>query len=125
MGRNANNLDISDYLEKEINRETRRTGIRLLQGLVLNSAVDTGILRGGWLVSVESPSYAQIQNSDKSGGGTISSGINIIGTAQLTKFPTIYIQNRQPYSYRIMELGWSDQTPPKTLSKEIRKATNG
>jgi hypothetical protein len=125
MGRNANNLDISDYLEREINKETRITGIKLLQGLVLNTPVDTGILRGGWLTSIEKPNYAQVQNDDKSGGGTISSGINIIGTAQMTSYPTIYVQNRQPYAYRLMELGWSDQAPPKELTKQIKRAANG
>ncbi|MDB4352474.1 hypothetical protein OAA60_03475 [Porticoccaceae bacterium] len=125
MGRNANKLDISDYLEREINKETRITSIKLLQGLVLNTAVDQGTLRGGWKVSVESPNYAPILNPDKSGQSTISGGINVIGTAQVTSYPTIYVQNRYPYAYRIMETGYSDQTPPKELSKQIRKAVNG
>lgn len=124
-GRNARNLDISDYLQREINRVTRETSIRLLQGLVLNTAVDTGILRGAWEVSVEQPNFSLPLNPDNSGGGTISGGINIIGTAQATSYPTIYIQNRYPYAYRIMETGYSDQTPPRELSKQIASATNG
>lgn len=123
-GRNERNLDISSYLQKEINKETRIVSIKLLQGLVLNTAVDKGQLRGGWNVSVEQPNYGQYLNLDKSGAGTISGGVNIIGTAQATSYPTIYIQNRYPYAYRIMETGWSDQTPPKELSKQIRKAVN-
>ena len=125
MGRNADALDIDDYLEREINKETRIVAIKLLQGLVLNTAVDFGTLRGGWQVSVEKPNYAQQQNLDKAGSSTVSTGINIIGTAKVTNYPTIFIQNRYPYSYRIMETGYSDQTPPKTLSKEIRQAVNG
>ena len=125
MGRNSKALDIGDYLEREINRETRITSIKLLQGLVLQTAVDKGQLRGSWVVSVESPNFAQPQNLDKSGGSTIATGVNIIATAQVTRYPTIYVQNRMPYSYRVIELGYSEQTPPKTLSKEIRKATNG
>lgn len=124
-GRNEKNLDISAYLQKEINRETRIVAIKLLQGLVLNTAVDTGILRGAWQVSVENPNFSLPINLDKAGAGTISGGINIIGTAQATSYPTIYIQNRYPYAYRIMETGYSDQTPPKELSKQIRKAVNG
>jgi len=125
MGKNSKALDIGDYLQKEINRETRIVSIKLLQGLVLNTAVDKGQLRGGWQVSVEKPNFATEFNSDKSGGGTISSGINIIGTAQATNYPTIFIQNRYPYAYRIMETGYSTQTPPSELSKQIRRATNG
>ena len=124
-GRNERNLDISSYLQKEINKETRIVSIKLLQGLVLNTAVDKGQLRGGWQVSVEQPNYGQYLNLDKSGAGAISAGINIIGTAQVTSYPTIYIQNRYPYAYRIMETGYSDQTPPKELSIQIRKAVNG
>ena len=123
-GINERNLDISSYLEKEVNKETRIVAIKLLQGVVLNTAVDKGQLRGGWQVSVEQPNYGQYLNLDKSGSGTISGGINVIGTAQATSYPTIYLQNRYPYSYRIMETGYSDQTPPKTLSIQIAKATN-
>lgn len=124
-GINERNLDISSYLEKEINKETRITAIKLLQGLVLNTAVDTGILRGGWIVSVEQPNFGLTLNPDKVGNGTISGGINIVGTAQATSYPTIYLQNRYPYAYRIMELGHSiKQTPPKELSKQIRQAVN-
>ena len=123
-GINERNLDISDYLQAEVNKETRITAIKLLQGLVLNTAVDKGQLRGGWQVSVEQPNYGQYLNLDKSGSGTISGGVNIIGTAQATSYPTIYIQNRYPYSYRILELGYSTQTPPKELTKQIARATN-
>jgi hypothetical protein len=122
--RNAKSLDISDWLKDEINKETRITAIKLLQGVVLNTAVDTGILRGSWLVSVESPNYSIPGGDDKSGAGTISKGVNIIGTAQATDYPTIYIQSRYPYAYRIMELGYSTQTPPKELTKQIKRATN-
>jgi len=127
MGKNSKALDISDYLEKEINKETRRTAIKLYQGLVFNTAVDKGQLKGGWLVSVEAPNYTMSTTTDKTakGTGNVTAGINVIGTANATAYPTIYIQNRYPYAYRIMELGYSDLTPPKELSKQIRQATNG
>ena len=96
-----------------------------MQGLVLNTAWDTGILRGAWEVSVEQPSFSLPINPDIAGDGTISGGINIIGTAQVTSYPTIFIQNRYPYAYRIMETGYSDKTPPRELSKQISRATNG
>lgn len=124
MSRNERALDIGGWLQSEVNKETRIAAIRLLQGVVQNTAVDTGILRGSWQVSVERPSYALQMNDDKSGGGTISTGINIIGTAQATDYPTIYLQSRYPYAYRIMELGWSAQTPPKELSKQIKRITD-
>lgn len=123
-GRNERALDIGDWIQSEVNKETRIASIKLLQGVVLNTAVDTGILRGSWLVSVEQPNYALPQNLDKSGGGTIATGINIIGTAQATRYPTIYLQSRYPYAYRIMETGYSTQTPPKELSKQIKRITD-
>ena len=55
--RNAKSLDISDWLKDEINKETRITAIKLLQGLVLNTAVRDGILKGSWLPSVEAPDF--------------------------------------------------------------------
>lgn len=125
MSKNANNLDISQFLEDEINKETRKTAIKLVTGLVLATAVDKGVLKGGWLASVEAPNYAEPKTEDKTGQSTISKSVNIIGTAQVTKYPTIYIQNRYPYSYRIMETGYSDQTPPRELTRQIMRATNG
>ncbi len=122
--RNAKSLDISDWLKDEINKETRITAIKLLQGLVLNTAVRDGTLKGSWLPSVEAPNFTIPNTPDKSGAGTISRGVNIIGTAQATDYPTIYIQSRYPYAYRIMELGYSTQTPPKELTKQIKRATN-
>lgn len=122
--KNAKSLDISDWLKDEINKETRITAIKLLQGLVLNTAVRDGILKGSWLPSVEAPNFTITNTPDKSGAGTISRGVNIIGTAQATDYPTIYIQSRYPYAYRIMELGYSTQTPPKELTKQIKRATN-
>ncbi len=125
-GKNERNLDISDYLEEEVNKETRRAAIILYTGLVYNTAVDKGPLKGGWNVSVESPNFGTTSRIDQSekGTGDVSLGLNIIGTAQATSYPTIFIQNRYPYAYRIMETGYSDQTPPKELSKQIRRATN-
>lgn len=122
--RNAKSLDISDWLKDEINKETRISAIKLLQGLVLNTAVRDGVLKGSWLPSVEAPNFTITNTPDKSGAGTISRGVNIIGTAQATDYPTIYIQSRYPYAYRIMELGYSTQTPPKELTKQIKRATN-
>lgn len=125
MGKNANNLDISQFLEDEINKETRKTAIKLVTGLVLATAVDNAFLKGGWLPSVESPNFVAPETPDKTGQSTISRAVNIIGTAQVTSYPTIYIQNRYPYAYRIMETGYSDQTPPRELTRQIMGATNG
>ena len=125
MGKNANNLDISQYLESEINKEARRTSIKLVTGLVLATAVDKGILKGGWLASVEAPNFNKPDIDDQSGQGTISTATNIIGTAAATSYPTIYIQNRYPYAYTIMETGYSDQTPPRELTRQIKRAVNG
>lgn len=123
-GRNERALDIGDWVQSEVNKETRIASIKLHQGLVLNTAVKEGILRGSWLVSVEQPNYTIPNTPDKSGGATIALGINIIGTAQATRYPTIYLQSRYPYAYRIMETGYSTQTPPKELSKQIKRITD-
>lgn len=123
-GRNESEMDFSDYLEGEANKEVRKMAIRLDQRLVLSSAVKDGFLRASFIASVGRPSDFKPNSEDKSGSSTIAAAISVIGSAAKIKYPTIYLQNNQPYAYRIMELGYSLKTPPKTLSREIKRVVN-
>tara|TARA_B100000768_G_scaffold178799_1_gene195237 strand:+ start:2126 stop:2506 length:381 start_codon:yes stop_codon:yes gene_type:complete len=123
-GRNERAADISDFLEEVVSDESVRVGIYIFNQLVTASAVRDGILRASFLPTISNPTNATVDTPDKSGQPTISKGVSIISSAKNIKYPTIYIQNNQPYAYRIMETGYSEQTPPKTLSLTIQAAVN-
>lgn len=123
-GKNERAADCSDWLEEQVNKSTRETALYIENELVRKSAVDKGILIANFIPSVGRPSNAKIETPDKSGAATINAAFSVIGTAKSIKYPTIYIQNNQPYAYRIMETGHSKVTPPKTLSLTIQAAVN-
>lgn len=123
-GINERNSDISDFLEEVVSDESVKTGINMLNALVTSSAVDSGILRASFIPSISNPTNEVASAEDKTGAATLSKGIGIISLAKNIKYPTIYIQNNQPYAYRIMETGYSEQTPPKKLSLIIQAAVN-
>jgi hypothetical protein len=123
-GRNERAADCSDWLEDQVNKTTRETALYIENELVRKAAVDKGTLRASFIASVGRSSNAVINTTDTSGAATLNAAIGVIGTAKSIKYPTIYIQNNQPYAYRIMETGHSKVTPPKTLSLTIQSAVN-
>lgn len=123
-GKNERAADISDFLEEVVSDESVRVGIYIFNSLVTSSAVRDGILRASFLPTISSPTNATVSKPDKSGQATINKGVSVISSAKNIKYPTIYIQNNQPYAYRIMETGYSEQTPPKTLSLILQAAEN-
>jgi len=123
-GRNERAADCSDWLEEQVNKTTRETAIYIENELVRKAAVKDGILMANFIASVGRSSNAAINTPDISGAATLNTAISVIGAAKSIKYPTIYIQNNQPYAYRIMETGYSQQTPPKTLSLTIQAAVN-
>ena len=123
-GRNERAADCDDWLEEQVNKTTRETALYIENELVRKAAVDKGILVANFIASVGSPSNAVISTPDKVGASTINTAVSVVGTAKSIKYPTIYLQNNQLYSYRIMETGYSENTPPKTLSLTIQAAVN-
>lgn len=124
MGRNEREADVTDFLDGEVNKAIRETAIYVENELVRQAAVDKGILRANFIASVGSPTSAEVIKPDESGNSTLNTAVSVIGSAKSVKYPTIYVQNNLPYAYRIMELGYSGQTPPKTLSLTIQAAVN-
>jgi hypothetical protein len=123
-GRNERAADISDFLEEEVNKQIRETALFVESELVRSAAVDTGLLRANFVATVGSPASGDVNIEDDNGLSTINTALSVIEAAKSVKYPTIYVQNNLPYSYRIMELGYSQQTPPKQLSLTIQKAVN-
>lgn len=123
-GRNERAADIGDWIDEQVTDEVIATGFVIQRDLILSSAVDDGFLRASFNVSIGSPSSFKSDTADKNGGSTISRNVKALNSAKNIKYPTIYVENNLPYSYRIMELGYSQQTPPKKMSLTIQAAVN-
>ncbi len=116
-------MEIDAFMDKDVEAELvkmqRILSIAGLYGVVLKTPVDTGRLRGAWLVSIDNPvTYAP---EGALGGGAaatlaISSGLGTIAGA--AAFSNIIIQNNVDYSEDI-EDGGSTQAPAGMLAVTV------
>lgn len=90
----------------------KKIAFEVLRGVILKTPVDTGLLRGNWLVSIGSPSDSTIEPKGWDGtemwGGdiaaltetTINNGLKILARVDAAK-QIIYIQNNLAYAEAI------------------------
>lgn len=96
----------AERTKKSLDDTCRGVAIKWFSSTVLSTPVDTGRLRGNWLVSQGSPITAELARFDKSGSivqGEIVQSVGGVGTVN-------YLANNLPYAERI-EFGWSNQAP--------------
>lgn len=101
--------DFIKVIESDLVKQQKEIVADVIQGVVLQSPVDTGAFRANHQVSVGSVDQsANESEKDKSGTGTIAKGLqNLVA---LRPFQTVYISNSLPYALRL-ENGWSNQAP--------------
>lgn len=101
--------DFIKVIESDLVKQQKEIVADVIQGVVLQSPVDTGAFRANHRVSVGSVDQsANESEKDKSGTGTIANGLQNLVT--LRPFQTVYISNSLPYALRL-ENGWSNQAP--------------
>lgn len=122
MARFERELSVEDYLEDELNRETRAVGLNVLIQVVPPTPVDTGRAKGNWQVEIDSRNFAETDTLDKSKGGgpTIARGSEVVGTGRLKKYFKIFIFNNLPYIGRL-NAGSSEQTPAMWVESGIAR----
>ena len=113
-------LSIASDLTSFVSQEIRKLGIRIDQGVVLGTPVDTGAARGSWLVGIGTAPKGKGDN-DQAGFKAIQQGISTIGTYPTTELPLLWIVNNQPYIGRLND-GWSLKAPSKYIDAVIQKA---
>jgi len=97
----------------KVTREQARTifqkiALDLDSRVVLSTPVDTGRARGNWFPSINSPSWAMSNISDKSGGVALARLNQVVAGAQLGD--VIWQTNNLPYILPL-ENGHSGQAP--------------
>lgn len=97
-----------DECEDRIRLAVQKIGIDILRRVILKTPVDTGRLRGNWLVAIGSPATGTVSRSDKEGDEAIREGSAVI--TGLSEAQAIHITNNLPYAARI-ENGHSTQAP--------------
>lgn len=97
----------AERTKKSLDDTCRGVAIKWFSSTVLATPVDTGRLRGNWLVSQGSPITAELARFDKSGSivqGEIVQSVGGVGTVN-------YLVNNLPYAERIEYGRWSKQAP--------------
>lgn len=89
--------DLSKYARKTINnagKVSRAVKISLFSGIIQDTRVDTGRLRGNWQTSTGAPKLAEVERLDKTGELAISEAAE-----NVTAFGVDYMTNNLPYAY--------------------------
>jgi hypothetical protein len=108
----ARSLSIKSELTEDISREVRKLGIRIDQGVVLGTPVDTGRARANWLVGIGTAPVGTTENLDQVGNASIQAAVSIIGNYPADKLPDLWIVNNLPYIDRLND-GWSERSNPR------------
>lgn len=108
------NRQLRDFTDKrvpdEIIKIQRKISLEALRRIILRTPVDTGLARGNWQLTINSPTDAVLTRVDASGGSAISAGISKL--ANIPPFTTIYIQNNLDYILNLEHgPGMSTQAP--------------
>lgn len=119
---NESSLSISVELAQDVSKVARRTSLKVLNGVILGTPVDTGEARGGWQVSIATPILTESEAIDRAGGATISKGVSTIEAAKTIKYPTIWIVNNVAHIVPLNE-GTSTQSPAKFVETAVKRAT--
>lgn len=96
----------------------KKISLQALRGVVLKTPVDTGRLRGNWLVSIDSVPSAPVEKTDRPGNSTISTGAQEL--AKVTPFSTVFITNNVEYA-EFVEEGTPKKAPVKMLARTIEE----
>lgn len=93
----------------QVGRFVKRVSFQVLKGVIFRTPVDTGRARGGWLVTVGSPTKDESdQGTDRTGNTTLAKGTAVIASAK--EFKKIFIDNNVNY-IEFLEDGSSAQAP--------------
>lgn len=97
-------------VESDLAKKRNQIAGDMLQGVIMQSPVDTGAFRANHRVSIDADDLSHDKASaDKNGNETLREGLAIIG-ANSKPYSEVIIQNNLPYA-EVIENGRSDQAP--------------
>ena len=108
-------LDVGKWAEKTAANAAERNEmiiLSLMRGIIMETPVLEGRLRGNWIASKGKPSRGTRKRPDKSGRPTINRAKNFVERQDLSEDFSIYFTNNLPYAHRIEYDGWSREKAP-------------
>jgi len=112
---------VQEITSDDVNDFVRTVSLKLMQGIMTRSPVDTGRFRGNWHLSITAPSRQQFGALDKSGRATLQRETRKLD--DLPQYPLLFYQNNLPYAERL-ENGWSAQAPTGMVAVSLVELTN-
>lgn len=94
-------------IKKLAQRDARRYTLDCANRIIRRTPFDTGILRGGWQPSINTPINTEINRPDKN-NSIVSAEIKL-NSDRLVLGDIFYMSNNLPYAARIEYDGWSQQ----------------
>lgn len=108
-------LDVGKWAEKageEAAEANEMIILSLMRGIIMETPVLEGRLRGNWIATKSKPSTATRVMPDKSGRATVARAENFVERQDLGEDFSIYFTNNLPYAHRIEYDGWSQEKAP-------------
>ncbi|MDX9668767.1 HK97 gp10 family phage protein [Pseudomonas sp. P8_250] len=99
----------SEAVQQATTNTFRQIVVEVGTSVVMLSPVLTGLFRGNWQMSVDSPVKHSLIGTDPEGAATISELRTMAAT--LTAGEVAYIVNNLEYGYNVESVGW-EVTPP-------------
>jgi hypothetical protein len=94
---------------KQHNDYCKKIANELVDGIVLNTPVETGLARGNWQQTIGSPASSTVADIDKSGSSTVSKCKSVIMSSNPIS-DVLWLSNRLDY-IEPLEDGHSGQAP--------------
>lgn len=112
MGWTNKPSSFTKVIETDLTEKHKAIVLDTLQGVILQSPVDSGAFRASHRVSVNQPdqSYNEAEK-DKAGASTLSKGTSAL--SRLVPYSTVYIQTNSPYAAKIEFGGFTSK--PETV----------
>lgn len=106
--------EMEDMLNAEITVFIKKLGFKALASCILKTPVDTGRLRGGWLLSWNEPSGYISYALDKAGSKTLGEGRRVLESGQFET--SLVLQNNVEYAVYV-----NDGTPNHRAHRMIER----
>lgn len=133
-------LKINEYVESSLQEIEETHGsiiLELFTGVILDSPVLEGRLRGNWIMTEQSPAGGNVEsvgttyeseskNKEEGVRGKLTAAkfnevANHINKLDLRKDFKVYLTNNLPYAYRIEYDGWSGKAPEGMVRKNFAR----
>lgn len=112
--------DFIEFAEEQSEEETRAIALQLFKGVIRDTPVKEGRLKGNWIATINSPSNASTLDKDKtkSGGPTISKASKVV--LRMKGDESIYLTNNLEYAGYV-EFGTPNQEARRMVGKNVKR----